>query len=65
MSFWSGVIVTDKLIDTDENGKKCTDENGKKCTSRLLSDIRKKCVWKVTLICIQKFEMEIELAILP
>lgn len=35
----AGVIVTDKLIDTDENGKKCTDDNGKKCTSRLLSDI--------------------------
>lgn len=29
----AGVIVTDKLIDTDENGKKCTDDNGKKCTS--------------------------------
>lgn len=57
MSFWSGVIVTEKLIDTDENGKKCT--------SRLLSQIRKECVWKVALSCIQKFEMEIELAILP
>lgn len=57
MSFWSGGIVTDKLIDTDENGKKCT--------SRLLSEIWKDCVWKVALSCIQKFEMEIELAILP
>lgn len=50
--FLVGVIVMDKFIDIDENGKKCIDENGKKCMSRLFLEIWKECVWKVVFSCI-------------